>query len=524
MTYYIIAAFAIALLLGFLVIPFNKRMAVRYGLVDHPDKRRKLHKNAIPMIGGISVFICALFSIAVLAFGFRDKVEILNPNNGMLLGLLISSFLILLLGVIDDRFNIRGRQKLLGQIIAASVLIYFGFQFDSIKVYGREYDLKIFSVVVVYFWILIGINSVNLLDGADGFATTIGLLMSLALCVMAFHLGKYEDAVICAAMAGALLAFMCFNFPPASAYLGDAGSMLIGLFIAAMAIKTSAKEAATYAFLAPIALLAIPMFDTLAAVVRRRLTGRSIYTVDRGHLHHALMGKGFGPRKALLMFFAMCLMTAIGGTMSLIYREAEFAILSIMAVGVFLIVGRVFGFAEYQLISSRSKSVIRSFFVMPESGGSGHDTSVQLQGERNWDQCWQVLREFAERNRLLGMTMDLNLPWIHESFHATYTSTDRKAKKSDEKWSFELPLLVGDRLIGRIEMEADARYCDFSSVLLELKAILDSLDVYFTKTIDNTKPPEVKKTTVDAEQSQAERQSLEFDDARSGDERAIDIG
>ena len=518
---YTIAAFFSAMVLAFAIIPISKRLAVLVGLVDHPDKRRKLHKNAIPMIGGIAVFLSVMITLLVLGLWFKDDIGIFTSGNKMLLGLLIACTSILTLGIIDDRFNIRGRQKLLGQILIASVLVYFEYKFDSIMIWGRTFDLSVFSVVFVYFWLLTGINSVNLLDGADGFAATIGTLMSLALCVMAVHLGKFEDAIICAAMSGALLAFMRFNFPPASAYLGDAGSMLIGLFIAAMAIKISSKEAAAYAFLAPLALLAIPMFDTLAAVVRRRLTGRSIYSVDRGHLHHALMGKGFSPRKALLLFFGMCLMTATGGVMSLIYQQAEYAILSIMAVGIFLVVGRVFGFAEFELLSNKSKSVIRSFFVMPEVDGNSH-ASVRLQGERNWDLCWQMLREFAERNNLLRLTMDLNLPWIQESFNAKFTSADRKGLKSDEKWSFELPLIVEERFIGRIDLEAEAK-SDFAKVLVELNNILISLDDYFIETIGTSINAPLNQVGEDTEQTVAERQSIEFGENLDGN-RSIDAG
>ena len=517
MIYCTLVAFAIALGLGFAAVPLAKRFALFAGLVDHPDKTRKLHSNAIPLIGGITVFITVLISLGIVALVFREQLSQLTINYRMLGGLLLACFVILMLGVVDDRFVIRGRQKLLGQIIAATILIWFGYRFDSISLYGKTLDLEIFSIIVIYAWILIGINSVNLLDGADGFATSLGLLMSIALCIMAFSLQKYDDAIICAAMAGALLAFLKFNFPPASAYLGDAGSMLIGLFIAGMSIKCTSKEAAAYAFLAPIALLAIPMFDTLAAIVRRRLTGRSIYATDRGHLHHQLMGKGFGPRKALMLFFAMCLMTATGGTLALIYKQAEYAALSIFAVIVFLFVGRVFGFAEFKLISTRSRSMLRSFFTRPTvPGGRGHHASVRLQGQRNWELCWQVLREFAENKNLLRMTMDLNLPWIHESFHANFNSTERKKNvTSNEQWSVELPLVVENRVIGRINIVASVQDTDFAEIVSELNVILESLQSYFVETIDGKLVKESSTRTV------------EFPDqpkSHDDDSRALDVG
>ncbi|MCP4778375.1 MAG: undecaprenyl/decaprenyl-phosphate alpha-N-acetylglucosaminyl 1-phosphate transferase, partial [Planctomycetaceae bacterium] len=364
---------------------------------------------------------------------------------------------------------------LLGQFVAATVLIYFGYRFDIVSVFGLHFKqhAPAIYILVAYAWILIGINSVNLLDGADGFATTIGIVTSVALCVMALGLAfqipfdvdslsqqnqratHFRDAIVCAAMASALMAFLKFNFPPATAFLGDAGSMLIGLFIAAMAIKSGAKQALSYAFLAPIALLAIPMFDTLAAILRRKLTGRSIYDTDRGHLHHALMGKGFGPRKSLLLFFAMCLMTATGGTMALIYKQAEYAALAILSVAVFLFVGRIFGMAEFRLVSHHSKSAFRSLLVKPKKTQyPAEHSSIRLQGERDWDLCWQVLREFAEKHHVSQMTFDLNLPWIHESFHAQYKTTDKKKSELEERWQLELPLTANQRSIGRLNVQA----------------------------------------------------------------------
>jgi UDP-GlcNAc:undecaprenyl-phosphate GlcNAc-1-phosphate transferase len=511
-------AFAIALGLGFWVVPRAKKWGFRVGLVDHPDRERKLHDRAIPLIGGIAVFVTTLLTLALVAIFLRGFPFKMVPDPMALVGLLVASLLILILGIIDDRYAIRGRQKLLGQIIAATVLIACGYGFDVISVFGQHFrdEMPIIYILVAYAWILVGINSVNLLDGADGFAATIGILTCAALSVMAFTVGRYADAIICAAMAGALTAFMRYNFPPASAYLGDAGSMLIGLFIAAIALKSNYKQATAYTFLAPIALLAIPMFDTLAAIVRRRLTGRSIYTVDRGHLHHALMGRGFGPRKALLLFFAMCLMTATGGTMALIHKQAEYAVLSIMSVGVFLIVGRVFGFAEYKLISSRSRSVLRSFFTMPRADGS-HHASIRLQGERNWDLCWQVLREFAEKYRLLRLTMDLNLPWIQESFHANYSSTERKVK-ADELWSLELPLVVNHRRIGRIKLQANVYDTEFGEVVAELSDILVSLETYFVKTMGD-KIPEP-----DSQDSASYLQPPEFGASVEADTAKADVG
>ncbi|MGI9515839.1 MAG: glycosyltransferase family 4 protein, partial [Pirellulaceae bacterium] len=209
MIYTTIAAFVIALCLGLAITPIAKRLAVRWGLVDHPDQKRKLHKNAIPLAGGIAVFVSVLAALALVYLLFYDQISTESIDWRRLRGLLIASSVMLLVGVVDDRFALRGRQKLLGQIVAATILIMEGFRFSSIDLpFLPAMDLQVFSIVVVYGWILLGINSVNLLDGADGFATSIGLIMSLALCIMAFWHDHFAAAMVAAAMAGALLAFM----------------------------------------------------------------------------------------------------------------------------------------------------------------------------------------------------------------------------------------------------------------------------------------------------------------------------
>ncbi len=501
----ILGIFGISLLISLLSVPVAKRLAVSFQLVDLPDQKRKLHQTAIPLIGGIVIFFSVIWSV-FLALGLFSTWLSRIPIDWIgLMGLLIASTIILLVGIIDDRYAIRGRQKLLGQVVAAAVLIAFGYRFESITVFGTELDLSFFSLLVVFGWILVGINSVNLLDGADGFASTIGFLMSVALCIMALHLGRAADALILAAAAGAILGFLRYNFPPATAYLGDAGSMLIGLFVSAMAIRCASKEAATYAFLAPIALLAIPMVDTVAALIRRRLTGRSVFAVDRGHLHHALIRKGYGPRKALLMFFGMCLMTATGGTLSLVYRQAEYAFISIAAVVLFLFVGKVFGIAEFQLIANRSAALVRSFVIFPQRNPrlSSHQVSVRLQGDKNWDACWQALRDFAQTCKLQRMTMDLNLPWLHESFHAKYHQLDRNSL-DDELWSSEVPLVSDDRVIGRLYLEGEIHESSFFEVVTVLFQVLEKLQPILRDTIASVTP------TLESDDEYASIQSLEF--------------
>lgn len=476
-----LVAFAAALALTLIAVPVAKRLARHVGLVDHPDKHRKLHDNAIPLVGGICIFLATAAVIVAMLTWALDTRWLDGESLRQYLGLGLAAALLLLIGIVDDRWTIRGRQKLMGQVLAVVILIAFGFQFNKVDLLGIPLEFGIFAVLVIMAWMLGAINSVNLLDGADGFATTLGILMSAVQALMALYLGRPEDAIVCAAFCGALVGFLRFNFPPASAYLGDSGSMLIGLFVGAMAIRSTAKEATAYAFLAALALLAIPLFDTMVAIARRRLTGRSIYTVDRGHLHHALMKRGLGPRTALLWFALLCTTTVIGGLLSLVYKQSEYALVSIAAVVVFLIVGRVFGFAEFQLIVNMAWSIAKSFVILPSARRWGQQVTVRLQGTRDWDLSWQVLREFAEKHGLIKLTLDLNLPWIHESFHATYRQPSQVNRRGQE-WSAGVPLQLDQQIIGRVDLTAPME-ASSTDILGQLIDVIETLEPYLSSTV-----------------------------------------
>ncbi len=471
----VILSFVSAALFALVGIPILAILARKIGLVDHPDDKRKLHADSIPMVGGIAVFLSLVLIVPLaivaglhyqpffvslgndllgwLPIDFERRVIRLHPEDfNQLPGLLIGSTILVIVGILDDRFGIRGRQKLLGQIIAATVLIVFGYHFDKIIIAGMTINFDVFSVLFVYAWVLAAINSVNLLDGADGVAGTIGIVMSLAISVMAVYQGMMVTAIIAVSMAGALLGFLRYNFPPAKVYLGDTGSMLIGFVLSALAIRCTFKQHSAYAFFAPVALLAIPFIDTGAAIIRRRLTGRSIFAVDRGHLHHTLMKRGYSPQVSLLWVALLCTTTAAGGVLSLLYRQSEYALVSIFIVVVVMIGCRIFGLAEYQLISRKASTVARSFFRF--ASGEAPDvrqSSVHVQGSRDWQEIWSQFCHFADLHGLVEITLDLNAPWLHESFHATRRRSD-VPRGDNHEWYSQIPLISEGRLFGRIEI------------------------------------------------------------------------
>ena len=476
-----IVTIVVACLLSLVFVPVLSRyVAPRIGLLDQPDDNRKLHRNAIPLVGGIAVFISVtITAVLIFVLGQTDWAKdylLLKPQDPrQFIGLFIGAGFLLLVGVVDDSKGLRGRQKLIGQIIAASILVAFGYTFDKVVILGLEINFGIFSIVMVVVWVLAVINSINLLDGADGFASTIGIILCSSMAVMALYHpnGRVFDGLVILALAGALLGFLRFNFPPAKAFLGDAGSMLIGFVIAAIAIRCTFKQQTAYAFFAPIALLAIPFFDTAAAIVRRKLTGRSIYSVDRGHLHHSLAKRGYGPRISLLWVAFLCATTGAGAAISFVYRHAEYALVSIFIVAMVMVMGRLFGVAEVELMSNKARSIGASFLGKNKDQQKDYsESAVQLQGSRDWGEIWNELLEFSDENDLNQITFDINLPWIHESFHAK-KRRNGAAREENAEWYAEVPLLVDGKIYGRVEILADRSKDHYAIISNLLKATED---------------------------------------------------
>ena len=475
----IVITLIVSALFALIFVPLLSRfVAPRIGLLDQPDDNRKLHRNAIPLVGGIAVFL-SVTTTGLLLLGltqtniWRDYL-LLKPSDPMqYLGLLLGAGFLLIVGVVDDSKGLRGRQKLIGQIIAASILVAFGYNFDRVVVLGTDINFGIFSVLMVLLWVLAVVNSINLLDGADGFASTIGIILCCSMATMALNHpnGRVFDGLLLLAVAGALAGFLKFNFPPAKAFLGDAGSMLLGFIIAALAIRCAFKQATAYAFFAPIALLAIPFFDTAAAIVRRKLTGRSIYSVDRGHLHHSLAKRGYGPRISLLWVAFLCATTGVGAVIAFINRQAEYALASIVIVALVMVLGRLFGGAEVELISNKAKSIFGKGRREKEDFSA---SAVQLQGNRDWSDVWHELQEFSDENDLNEITFDINLPWIHESFHAK-KRRNNVARSENGEWHAEVPLIVDGKIFGRVEVLAE-RDKDHYAIISNLLKVTSDLE------------------------------------------------
>jgi UDP-GlcNAc:undecaprenyl-phosphate GlcNAc-1-phosphate transferase len=345
--------FCVSFVLCLLLTPLARALAFRYRLLDRPDGERKLHKLPTPTAGGIVVLLssCAgVLALLVTASPMATPILRQGPN---LCRFLLGAGVISAIGLADDYWHLRGRHKLIGQLVAIGIVLSSGLEVTEIRIWHWIIPLGPFSVPLTVLWLLGAINALNLLDGMDGLLSCVGLILALGMAAMAVVNHEWVPACIALALAGALLGFLHYNLPPASIFLGDTGSTLIGLVIGVLAIRCSFKAAETLALAAPLALLTIPILDTTAAIVRRKLTGRSIYSTDRDHLHHCLLRKGFTNQRVLLWVASLCLLSVLGAVLSLVFYNDLLAILSsAMVIGI-LIGTRLFGYAEWLLVKKR---------------------------------------------------------------------------------------------------------------------------------------------------------------------------
>lgn len=301
----IAAAFLLAAILSFLLTPWSIRQALKWQIVARPSPR-KIHPQPIPCWGGIAIVLGILFGISI-GWLFLRPFPLSPETIGIAFGLL----LLVLVGTLDDRYNLPAKVKLFGQIIAALFPLAPGVRIAFINnPFGDGYlflaDWQ--SWLLTLFWIVGLTNAVNLIDGLDGLAAGVAFFASLTLTFLSATQGLLPVAVAFAAVAGACIGFLPYNFHPARVFMGDTGAMALGYLFATLSILGAVKSVAALSVLFMTAcVLAYPIADTALAILRRWLARRPIFSADREHLHHRLLDKGMDQRQAVLMLYALTL-------------------------------------------------------------------------------------------------------------------------------------------------------------------------------------------------------------------------
>ena len=290
-----IYALLIAVVAAFALTPVLMRVAWRLGVVDKPGGRR-IHDRPIPLLGGVAMLIAIV--LAVL-----PNLDVDQRYTMILVG----AGLICLLGALDDRFGIPPLPKLLGQIACAAIPVANGMTIDSVTIPFIEPSTVSFGVLAYPLTILFIVavaNVVNLADGMDGLAAGVCAISAITFAILALSLGRISAAVLAAAIAGACLGFLPWNFNPAKVFMGDSGALLLGFLLACVSVQGVMKTAAALALVFPLVVLLVPILDTSFVILKRLKAGRSIASADRSHFHHRLLRVGYTQRQAVGLLYA----------------------------------------------------------------------------------------------------------------------------------------------------------------------------------------------------------------------------
>jgi UDP-GlcNAc:undecaprenyl-phosphate GlcNAc-1-phosphate transferase len=316
-----LTAFSLALVGSLILTPVAERLAVRMGAMDAPDPR-KVHHVPTPRWGGLAVAAGVLLSVVLTLLLYRQAQAYLDfRTQRYLTGILAGGCLMLLLGMLDDRFNLPAKVKLMGQILIAVILIKSGvvITFLTIPGMGFVYLPAWLSWGLSLLWIVGITNAINLLDGLDGLLSGVSTIVAFLFFVVALLKGQFVVALVMASLAGACGGFLRYNYNPARIFLGDSGSLLLGMLFASLSIVGALKVTTTAAIFVPVLFLGLPIFDTSFAILRRFLAGRPIFSPDKEHVHHQLLARGMSVKQAVMLIYAICFtLGAIGISLAFI--------------------------------------------------------------------------------------------------------------------------------------------------------------------------------------------------------------
>lgn len=324
----IVLSFALSFGISYLMTPPVKLFAERVGAIDVPKDSRRVHDHPIPRMGGLAIFVGFLLSVIVFV-SFSTQI----------MGILIGALIIAMMGAVDDIMNLNAWVKLAVQVVAALVAIRCGIVFTAISnpnflSYNTTIQIGWLAIPLTILWIVGCTNAINLIDGLDGLAVGVSAISSFSMMVVALFVADANTTFILAALCGACVGFMPYNMNPAKIFMGDVGSQFLGYVLATTSIMGLFKLHTIITFIVPVLAMAIPLADTLFAIVRRTLRGQSPFHADKGHFHHRLLALGLSQKQAVAVLYGV---SAIMGLMGVLLAGKNTVMRVLCVVAAFIV-------------------------------------------------------------------------------------------------------------------------------------------------------------------------------------------
>jgi UDP-GlcNAc:undecaprenyl-phosphate GlcNAc-1-phosphate transferase len=452
--YSIIVPLLYSFVFCYLLTPVLRDLTALWGWVDRPDHKRKIHKRAVPRSGGIAIVFgfAACYGALWVSTGTGDIVAV-DQSLTLMWRLLPASALIFMTGILDDLINLRAKQKLGGQVLAAALAALGGVRFHIFEGYWWGDTV---AVVLTLLWLVACTNALNLIDGLDGLAAGLAVIAAVTVLFAALLEGDLGLAVVAVSLIGSLLAFLRFNFNPASIFLGDSGSLWTGLMLGCFAILWFNSSASFAGMIAPFVALSIPLLDTALSIARRFISARPILGADHGHIHHRLLERGLSPRAAALSLYAAggvasCFALLLTIFSDLVSGITVLAILGIARTGVQCL--------RYKEFATFAK-LLRSIRSKVQSHLSVQSYESRLQNASNPEECWALLRQIGRDFELVELKLQLSDRCFEDPGLGNTAGT----------WNLLLPLTPSDYL-------SVARSCGSATTADRFPELLELIDM-----------------------------------------------
>ena len=408
----------IAFIFSIILTPIVRDCFRHFGIVDHPDGGRKRHLSPIPRVGGIAIAVSYVLSFClVLLLPFSYDSEIARALPGIW-KLFCAGGLIFATGLFDDLVGYFPWQKLAGQLWASMIAWFAGVR---IEIFPDHPMSLLWNIPLTVIWLVGCTNAFNLIDGMDGLAAGVGLFGTATILLAAFANQNLQLALVTMPLAGALIGFLRYNFNPASIFLGDCGSLLIGFLLGCYGILWSEKSATLLGMTAPLLAVAIPLLDMCLSIVRRLIRHQPLFGGDRGHIHHKLLNRGFTVRKVALVLYGVCgIAAALSLLMNALQNRFAGIIVVLFCVSAWIGIQHL-GYVEFA--TARQLITKGTFRRIIDSQTRLKDIEQRIGNAASIESCWQVLCEACKAFGFQSVRLSTASRIFEESFEAGNPST-----------------------------------------------------------------------------------------------------
>ena len=427
-------AFILSMLCGTILTPIVRRLAHRFGLLDHALSPRKIHGRPVPRLGGIAIVIGFYAPLVGLLFFHSDVGRMFVADRSRAIGLFVGGIAIALLGLYDDLKGAGAVRKFVVQFLIAGFLYRLGFRIEALaNPFGDPIALGWISLPFTLLWLVGVVNALNLIDGLDGLAGGVALVAVTITFLVSLQRGHPLMMLFSAALAGSIVGFLFYNFNPASIFMGDTGSMFLGFVLAATAVETNQKASTAVAVIIPTVALGLPIMDTLLAIGRRAWRGRPLFQADKEHIHHRLMARGLSHRQAVLVLYGFCVLLGLAALVLTYGNSSQAALLLVLLAVAAVVFLRALGYFRLGVSGAADRKRNRALRA------AVRPFTQRLRQVKSTEEIWPIVAEAMPVFGAVGMHLKLGIETngdAHKIFRSGLDDLDTASN------AFKAPFIV----------------------------------------------------------------------------------